>query len=118
MKLFENILLSEHCDDKDMVKIHITTVNVSDFQQSNEYFWGACLDTGAQKNVICEPQKKAYVKMMGAGGEKIQFCVEKKVLVSQNDSQKTLEQARSGFFSRTTTLWRYWDTLSPSTSPC
>lgn len=76
-EIFESMLLSEHCNDKDMNTIHVMTVSSPNFRHSNDVFSGACLDSGAQRTVIGQLQANAYMKIVGNEYETVQRCMSK-----------------------------------------
>lgn len=65
-EIFESMLVqTPSSEDKELDKVEILTVSTEGFERDVNNFWGACLDSGAQRTVIGEPQAKAYCKLTG-----------------------------------------------------
>lgn len=63
---FENMLVqTPSSDDEELDKVEILTVSTNGFEREINNFWGVCLDFGAQRTVIGEPQAKNYCKLTG-----------------------------------------------------
>lgn len=71
--IFEQLLVSNGSkeEDSDQIdeKIPIFTVSVH-FSPTTDDFWGACIDSGAQRTVIGRKQADAYLRQMGHNAPK------------------------------------------------